>query len=224
MILGIAGEAQAGKDTACRIVQAIDIWERLIIKSAISLKDFCKARALDKDDAYFLNQSDWKKHSFAEKLKRCAAIIMGCNELDFESISFKNSRTSLNLSNYDGAPMTNREFLQLFGTQVGRAIDADLWVKALMNNYLLEIDNHSQEEQIKWIIPDVRFPNEVEAIHKHKGIIWKILRNGSGAGNHESEKYIDSLNVEVEIDNNGTIDEFIANVIKAYNYSKNLFK
>ncbi len=224
MILGIAGEAQAGKDTACRIVQAIDIWERLIIKSAISLKDFCKARALDKDDAYFLNQSDWKKHSFAEKLKRCAAIIMGCNELDFESISFKNSQTSLNLSNYDGAPMTNREFLQLFGTQVGRAIDADLWVKALMNNYLLEIDNHSQEEQIKWIIPDVRFPNEVEAIHKHKGIIWKILRNGSGAGNHESEKYIDSLNVEVEIDNNGTIDEFIANVIKAYNYSKNLFK
>ena len=120
--------------------------------------------------------------------------------------------------------MTNREFLQQFGTQVGRAIDADLWVKALMNDYLLEIDNHSQEGQIKWIIPDVRFPNEVEAIHKHKGIIWKILRNGSGAGNHESEKYIGSLYVDVEIDNNGTIDEFIANVIKAYNYSKNLFK
>lgn len=222
MLLGIAGNAQAGKDTACKIVQAIDVWEvSPLFKDAKSLEDFCKECVLNE---YNPNYSDWKKHSFAEKLKRCAATIMNCSELDFESIKFKNSPTILDLYNYDGTPMTNREFLQQFGTQVGRAIDADLWVKALMNDYLLEINNHSQEGQIKWIIPDVRFPNEVEAIHKHKGIIWKILRNGSGAGNHESEKYIDSLNVEVEIDNNGTIDEFITNVIKAYNYSKNLFK
>lgn len=223
MILGIAGNAQAGKDTACKIVQAIDVWEASpLFKDTKSLEDFCKACALNEYNSNFLAHSDWKKHSFAEKLKRCAATIMNCDVLDFESIGFKNSPTILDLYNYDGTPMTNREFLQQFGTQVGRAIDVDLWVKALMNDYLLEMD---MENQIKWIIPDVRFPNEVEAIHKQKGIVWRILRDGSGAGNHESEKYVKSLNVDLEIGNNGSIDEFIRSVINAYYYSRiNLFK
>lgn len=226
MIIGIAGNAQAGKDTACKIVQAIDVWEtHPLIKYEKSLEDFCKACALNEYNSNFLAISDWKKHSFAEKLKRCAAIIMGCREFDFESITFKNSPTMLDLYNHDGNPMTNREFLQQFGTQVGRAIDADLWVKALMNDYLLEIDNRSMDKQVKWIIPDVRFPNEEEAIHKQEGIVWRILRDGSGAGNHESERYVKSLKVDLEIGNNGDIDEFIRSVINAYYYSRiNLFK
>lgn len=227
MIIGIAGKAQAGKDTACSIIKAIDVWRKAscgeinIVTSCKTLEEFCKEWIFDKEpDFSYLINCDWEKHSFAETLKGCAALILGCNSDDFESISFKNSRTELPLLNTEGNPMTNREFLQLFGTQVGRAIDKDLWVKALMNEYQFSRDTDGQYDvETKWIIPDVRFPNEEEAIHKQGGVVWKIIRDSAGAGNHESEKHIDELKVELEIDNNGTIDEFITSVIRAYKYT-----
>jgi hypothetical protein len=49
------------------------------------------------------------------------------------------------------------------------------------------------------VIPDCRFPNEVAAIHAKGGRVWKTM-HGHGlegaAGRHESESYIDALEVD----------------------------
>ena len=56
----------------------------------------------------------------------------------------------------------NRRLLQWIGTEWGRSIDSDLWLKALKNKI-----TKLQEDYI--VVPDVRFPNEAE-FGKEKGI------------------------------------------------------
>lgn len=213
MILGITGKAQSGKDTACRIVQLINT------------VDYDCACSEGKEEKYILDNVDnilpitymWEKHAFADKLKECASTILGVPRFMFESGEFKESFTSLPLSNKEGEPMTNREFLQYFGTEVGRNIDKDLWIKALMYSYGRDKESH-------WIIPDVRFPNEADAIRNAGGVLWKIERDGSGAGNHISEKLIDDIKVDVVIENNLDMKYYIKAIIMAYNHSMELFK
>lgn len=213
MIIGITGKAQSGKDTACRIVQLINT------------VDYDCACSEGEGEKYILDNVDnilpitcmWEKHAFADKLKECASIILGVPRFMFESGEFKESFTSLPLSNKEGEPMTNREFLQYFGTEVGRNIDKDLWIKALMYSYGRDKESH-------WIIPDVRFPNEADAIRNAGGVLWKIERDGSGAGNHISEKLIDDIKVDVVIENNLDMKYYIKAIIMAYNHSMELFK
>lgn len=213
MIIGITGKAQSGKDTACRIVQLINT------------VDYDCACSEGEGEKYILDNVDnilpitcmWEKHAFADKLKECASIILGVPRFMFESGEFKESFTSLPLSNKEGEPMTNREFLQYFGTEVGRSIDKNLWIKALMYSYGRDKENH-------WIIPDVRFPNEADAIRNAGGVLWKIEREGSGAGNHISEKLIDDIMVDIIIENNLDMKYYIKAITMAYNDTMNLFK
>lgn len=213
MIIGITGKAQSGKDTACRIVQLINT------------VDYDCACSEGEGEKYILDNVDnilpitcmWEKHAFADKLKECASIILGVPRFMFESGEFKESFTSLPLSNKEGEPMTNREFLQYFGTEVGRSIDKDLWIKALMYSYGRDKESH-------WIVPDVRFPNEADAIRNAGGVLWKIERDGSGAGNHISEKLIDDIMVNIIIENNLDMKYYIKAITMAYNDTMNLFK
>ena len=215
MIIGITGKAQSGKDTACRIVQLINTVDY----------DYACSEGEGEEEKYILDNLDnilpitymWEKHAFADKLKECASTILGVPRFMFESGEFKESFTSLPLSNKEGEPMTNREFLQYFGTEVGRSIDKDLWIKALMYSYGHNNKNH-------WIIPDVRFPNEADAIRNAGGVLWKIEREGSGAGNHISEKLIDDIMVDIIIENNLDMKYYIKAITLAYNDTMNLFK
>ena len=159
----------------------------------------------------------WEKHAFADKLKECASTILGVPRFMFESGEFKESFTSLPLSNKEGEPMTNREFLQYFGTEVGRSIDKNLWIKALMYSYGRDKESH-------WIIPDVRFPNEADAIRNAGGVLWKIERDGSGAGNHISEKLIDDIMVDIIIENNLDMKYYIKAITLAYDDTMNMLE
>lgn len=217
MIIGITGKAQSGKDTACKIVQLVDYYRYLLgdeERLKISEEDFVLENL--NNGTIFIG-SRWEKHAFADKLKECASIILGVPRFMFESGEFKESFTSLPLSNKEGEPMTNREFLQYFGTEVGRSIDKDLWIKALMYSYGRDKESH-------WIVPDVRFPNEADAIRNAGGVLWKIERDGSGAGNHISEKLIDDIMVDIIIENNLDMKYYIKAITLAYNDTMNMLK
>ena len=60
-----------------------------------------------------------------------------------------------------------RRILQKFGTEVGRNIDQDVWVK-----YALRRAKTLQEPVI---IPDVRFPNELYGIQAVGGIVIRVV-------------------------------------------------
>lgn len=87
--------------------------------------------------------------------------------------------------------LTVRRFLQLLGTESGRAIHPNIWVNTLMKNYSPnicsgrthcalagkpEISCNKCPEYPNWIITDVRFPNEYKAVKDRGGIMIKVIK------------------------------------------------
>ena len=120
--------------------------------------------------------------------------------------------------------LTPRLILQLLGTEAGREIiHPNIWVNALMSGYKplyvggIDIDGKSIEMQDKfpnWIITDMRFPNELEAVKSKKGITIRIDRPETDylAGNHVSETALDNVELKYRIVNDGTIENLIEKV------------
>ena len=64
-----------------------------------------------------------------------------------------------------------------------------------------------------WIITDMRFLNEMEAVKKRGGITIRVNRNlEESKDQHESETELDNAEFDYVIDNNGTIEELIEKV------------
>lgn len=65
------------------------------------------------------------------------------------------------------------------------------------------------------LITDCRFENEAQRIRDLGGQVWKIEREGAGAGNHASEQELPGELIDLVIDNNGTFDDLKAAVTVA---------
>jgi hypothetical protein len=186
MIIGISGYAGSGKDTAAAIIKRID--------------------------------NTWEVRKFAHKLKVVAEILTGipCEDLNRQDVKESNLPDMWDVWGYKGRndgdavfpvytgepyrrSMTAREFLQKLGTDAIRnGLHEDAWVNALMSEY---------NSQCKWIITDVRFPNEYDAICRAGGVMVRINR-GSPVNNHPSETALDRYEYQYVIDNNGSMAEF----------------
>lgn len=225
MIIGIIGKAQAGKDSICKIIQALDIYSSDYGKTPIDfVKECLTGSRLDELELFRDITSKWEKHSFAEKLKECAAIILGCNVEFFEQGEFKNqiipwlteniqTLSADGFGEFDTVPITVRKFLQKFGTEVGRNIDNDLWIKVLFRDYSIKSS---------WIIPDVRFPNEANAIKEKGGILIRVERTTTSNDTHPSETALDNYNnFDYTVYNNGSWDYFINQVMNIV-YKENI--
>lgn len=100
---------------------------------------------------------------------------------------------------WDG--LTARRALQALGTEFGRAMHPDVWVRlALRTAAYCAADV---------VIPDVRFDNEALAIRAAGGKIVRITRPGVGltgaAGAHASEAGIADALVDLELPNAGAL-------------------
>lgn len=113
---------------------------------------------------------------------------------------------------HNSGPMTVREFLQYFGTNICRKIYAPVWTK-------YAIKKIQQEGTELAIVADVRFPNEVEAITGAGGSVYKLTRTISD-DNHASETALDNYgNFTKIIDNNVngyTIDNLVQDIKQLY--------
>ena len=124
--------------------------------------------------------------------------------------------------------LTPRKLLQLLGTEVGRQIiHPSIWVNALFADYkgverlMNRGENRSyyEEDYPNWIITDVRFPNEVEAIENNGGIVIRIDRKSVSYGTeftieHDSETVLDDYEFDYVIKNNGSINDLLEEVKK----------
>jgi hypothetical protein len=82
---------------------------------------------------------------------------------------------------------TIRQLLQTVGTDMFRSIDIEYAFQPYINSV-----NMSNDENTIILTPDIRFPNEVDLIHKMDGIIIRLLRNPFNDP-HESEHALDEL-------------------------------
>lgn len=84
---------------------------------------------------------------------------------------------------------TPRYAMQTLGTEWGRrAIFDDIWVRATMQTI-----ERISDKQLKVVIDDCRFLNEVKAVEEAGGTIIKVLRDGYEGDGHQSETEMNKI-------------------------------
>lgn len=94
-----------------------------------------------------------------------------------------------------------RELIQRLGTEAGRETLWDsIWIDAALNN--LNPDG-------RFVVCDMRFENEMNAVVDRGGVTVRIIRAGVGpVNNHPSETSLDQSNFDFKIINDGSLDDF----------------
>lgn len=104
----------------------------------------------------------------------------------------------------DGLGVSYRELAQTLGTEWGRKLQPELWVR-IAGQFI--VDLRSQGER-QFVISDVRFPNEAAWIKEAGGEVWRIDRPDAPAvRSHESESQVLAIAADRVLDNSGTVED-----------------
>jgi hypothetical protein len=192
---------------------------------------------------YLVNVHGFRRDSFANTLKDAVAAVFGWDRtlLEGRTKEAREWREQVDTwwaERLDMPNLTPRWILQQWGTEVCRnAFHDDIWIASLENKMRKTTDNI--------VISDVRFPNEIKAIHNAGGLVVRVKRGpepewyedavNMNAGNtnmswlisktrmeklgiHASETAWVGGNIDAIIDNNGSMDELfnqIKNLVEA---------
>jgi hypothetical protein len=158
---------------------------------------------------YLVAEYGFYRRAFADSLKDAVGVIFG--------LTSKQMYTFVGKSTVD--PFWNetpRAILQRFGTECARNhYDDQIWVKSL---FKFIHDNALDNTHDRWVVPDVRFSNEVQAIKDHNGIVVEIVRTGHmgeniGIAGHASEISLDSYDGwDYVLENDGTLEDLYSKV------------
>ena len=211
MIIGVSGRIGSGKDTVGEIIQKLCLTN---------------------------NGPKFEIKKYAGKLKQMASLLTGIPVEDFEDQEFKKSYLGAEWGTVKSNPlnavpvfadvsfnesMSVRELLQKLGTEAMRdGLHTNVWVNALFADY--RGPKMSEYNPSNWIITDMRFPNEMEAVKERKGITIRVVRpHGYTDPNtgiykemplsyHPSETSLDDAKFNYEIINDGSIEDLIEKV------------
>ena len=180
---------------------------------------------------YLVNFHGFRRDSFANTLKDAVAAVFGWDRVLLEGRTkeareWREQRDEW-WSTRLGKDITPRHILQYWGTEVCRqGFHDDIWIASLENKMRKTGDNI--------VISDVRFPNEIKAIHNAGGKVVRVIRGADPEwyqdawtvnqgptnmswsisklrmeqrGIHASETAWIGKDIDVEIDNNSTIDQ-----------------
>lgn len=102
-----------------------------------------------------------------------------------------------------------RQMMQKIGTDLIRnQIDPDFWVK----KFVQRVHSLSENGHSRFVVDDVRFPNEADTVKRLGGLLVKIVRDTSEIDSHESESYVDDLPFDCVVSNNGSMELLLQQV------------
>jgi hypothetical protein len=186
---------------------------------------------------YLVNFHGFRRDSFANTLKDAVAAVFSWDRVLLEGRTKEAREWREQVDTWwaerlDIPKLTPRWILQHWGTEVCRqGFHDDIWIASLENKMRKTTDNI--------VISDVRFPNEIKAIHNAGGKVIRIKRGeepewyqdavnaNQGRGNmswlistdrlkklgiHASETAWVGGNIDVTIDNNGSIDDLFSQI------------
>ena len=137
---------------------------------------FCGFIGSGKDTAadYLVNKYDFRRESFAGALKDVVSSVFGWDRelLEGRTAEARAWREQIDpwwANRLNMPSLTPRWVLQYWGTEVCRiGFHDDIWIASLENRIRKSADNI--------VISDVRFPNEINAIHSLNGYIIRVKR------------------------------------------------
>lgn len=158
--------------------------------------------------AAFLVEKGWTRLSFADALRAAVyalnPIVDAYAPSPQATVRYRRVQYIVDTLGYEEAKRTYpeyRELLQRFGTEVGR--------EQFGENFWTDRVKVQIKPGGKYVISDVRFPNEADTVREAGGKVFRINRAGTGAINaHVSDTGIDSLVVDGVIPNLTTLDHF----------------
>ena len=123
---------------------------------------------------YLVNFHGFRRDSFANTLKDAVAAVFGWDRVLLEGRTKEAREWREQVDTWWaerlGIPtLTPRWILQYWGTEVCRqGFHDDIWIASIENKMRKTKDNI--------VISDVRFPNEIKAIHNAGGIVIRVKR------------------------------------------------
>lgn len=172
------------------------------------------------------NNHGFVKVSFADSLKDCVSVVFGWDRALLEgdtdeSRAWREKVDPWWAGRLGFADLTPRWILQMWGTEVCReGFHRDIWIASMEK----KLSDHSKN----YVIPDTRFPNEIDMIQRMDGQVWYVKRGDdpSWVGRylrtkkppvdiHPSEWQWLTSNFDLTIHNNGTIAT-LENIIKEH--------
>ena len=232
MIIAISGKKGSGKDTIGKIIQYYTwIRKHNINENLLTDKQNCLYFLKNGTIQGWGNISERTFSGFSESpffIKKFATNGVRA----FENITWIDYHTITREEKEKIRPL----FIK-FVEECKNIFSKNIWVDSLINEYIQDTEDKydvemsglgmSKEQLFKtknnlefytknfpnWIITDMRFLNEMEAVKKKGGITIRVNRNlEESKDQHESETELDNAEFDYVIDNNGTIEELIEKV------------
>jgi dephospho-CoA kinase len=223
MLIGISGKRGVGKDTVAKYFCTLDNRFSICkfatgVRKVVSLLTNIKPenmltleeKSLQIEKIYTLLQFESLLADGIMLITNKFLTYIRLNDIQFyfqEICGFHDANVELKA--------TIGKLLQVVGGFFRNFIDPDVWVNYLFTNLKDEFS----------IISDVRYPNELQRIHEHRGIILHITKldhefpNDGRSDLHESENQL--LLADFTMDNSGTLkdlheklDDFYETIIK----------
>jgi hypothetical protein len=114
--------------------------------------------------------------------------------------------------------LTGRQYLQNLGNHARQVFGDTFWIDQVLPNpaqYDAEDKSDRYHELLDPMYPgidilcvtDVRYPNEAERVKALGGVVWEVLRPGTGSDGHASEQPLPASLVDWQIHNDGDLDD-----------------
>ena len=152
-------------------------------------------------DAIAATCGGWTKYSFAKPIKDMLKAL-GLTEAEL----YNSTRKNLPCDMLCG--QTPRFAMQTLGTEWGRnLIHENLWISVAEHRTLKALGRG-----LDVVVDDVRFVSEVAMLRRIGGKVLRVERpgvNGDPRHSHISESWINSLDVDGVISNDGSVDKML---------------
>ena len=157
---------------------------------------------------YLVNKYGFERIAFADPLKQAVANLF---DLELERVDTFKTDGEIPLAEVILQVGTTemsyswREFLQRFGTEMGRmTFGENFWIERWMDAY------EATDNDV--VVTDVRFDNEARQIIVEGGFVIEVTRPDLELDDHVSERGIDHELIDGWIDNNSTIEDLYRDV------------
>lgn len=198
MIIGLGHKRLVGKDTVAHYIITKYDYTRLAF--ADELKNLCQIVSMFYSDAITTTGFLENLMAWFEKYD-----LDGQMYLDFKEYAIGERKI---LSEREFESKKFRNLLQWAGTDFFRIRDPAFWVKIIQKQII-------ENQYCNFIIPDMRFPNEMQMVTDLGGVTVQILRDvdvkSEDAGKHLSETALDNAQYNYILENYGSIPELIEN-------------
>lgn len=144
--------------------------------------------------SHLKTQAGYKEDSFAAPIRQFVATLLGLTVAEMEPVKEKV---------VDWLGKSPRQMMQTFGTDWGREkVHPDIWIEACMQRI-------ARDPKGRYVISDLRFDNEADAIRRMGGAVVHIVRPDALVVNsHASEAGVKRAAGDFLIVNDGPLEQF----------------